>query len=215
MSRVLLVDDHLSFRQPLAFMLAREPSITVIGQAGSVNEAREYVAQTDIALVDLDLPDGRGEDLIRTMKAANPGVKVVVLTATVSATAMAQAVEAGAEGVLHKSLPIEEVILAIGKLEAGEQLMSPLETIEALRLIAQQRERERSAQIAIARLTRREREVLQALSGGLHDREIAEHLHVSTETIRTHMVNILHKLGVDSRMEALLFAMRHHLVTID
>jgi DNA-binding NarL/FixJ family response regulator len=215
MSRVLLVDDHLSFRQPLAFMLVREPTITAVEQAGSIAEAREYFSQTDIALVDLNLPDGKGEDLIRALKSAKPGVKVLVLTATASSTAMAQAVEAGAEGVLHKSLPIDEVIVAIGRLQAGEHLISPMETIELLRLIARQREHDRAAQIAIDRLTRREREVLQALSGGLHDREIAERLHVSTETIRTHMVNILHKLGVESRMEALLFAMRHHLVTID
>jgi DNA-binding NarL/FixJ family response regulator len=215
MSRVLLVDDHLSFRQPLAFMLSREPTITVIGQAGTVAEARQYLLQADIALVDLNLPDGDGEGLIRTLKSVNPGAKALVLTASGSPTAMAQAVEAGAEGVLHKSLPIDEVIAAISRLEAGEHLISPMETIELLRFVAHQREQDRAAKVAIDRLTRREREVLQALSGGLHDREIAERLHVSTETIRTHMVNILHKLGVDSRMEALLFAMRHHLVTID
>jgi len=215
MSRVLLVDDHLSFRQPLAFMLSREPTITVIGQAGTVAEARQYFLQVDIALVDLNLPDGEGEGLIRALKSVNPGAKALVLTASDSDTAMAQAVEAGAEGVLHKSRPIEEVIAAIGRLDAGEHLISPMETIALLRLVAHQREQDRTARAAIDRLTRREREVLQALSGGLHDREIAERLHVSTETIRTHMVNILHKLGVDSRMEALLFAMRHRLVTID
>jgi DNA-binding NarL/FixJ family response regulator len=215
MSRVLLVDDHLSFRQPLAFMLSRVPTITVIGQAGTVAEARQYLPQADIALVDLNLPDGEGEVLIRALKSVNPGAKALVLTASGSSTAMAQAVEAGAEGVLHKSLPIDEVIAAIRRLEAGEHLISPMETIELLRFVAHQREQDRAAKAAIDRLTRREREVLQALSGGLHDREIAERLHVSTETIRTHMVNILHKLGVESRMEALLFAMRHHLVTID
>ncbi len=215
MSQVLLVDDHLSFRQPLAFMLSREPTITVIGQAGTVAEAREFLPQANIALVDLNLPDGEGEVLIRALKSVNPKAKALVLTSSGSSTAMARAVEAGAEGVLHKSLPIDEVITAIGRLAAGEHLISPMETIEMLRLVAHQRDQNRAAHAAIDRLTRREREVLQALSGGLHDREIAERLHVSTETIRTHMVNILHKLGVDSRMEALLFAMRHHLVTID
>lgn len=215
MMRVLLVDDHQSFRQPLAFMLDREPNITIIGQAGSLAEALPFLPQTDVALIDLDLPDGQGETLIPALKSANPGAKAVVLTASESTAATARAVEAGAVGVLHKSLTVEEVIAAIWRLEAGEPLLSPIETIELLRLVGQQREKERAAQAAIARLTRREREVLDALSHGLHDREIAERLHVSTETVRTHMVNILHKLGVDSRLGALVFAMRHHLVTIE
>lgn len=215
MSRVLLVDDHLSFRQPLAFMLGREPSISVIGQAATVAEARQYLHQADIALVDLDLPDGRGEELIHAFKSVNPDGKALVLTASGSTTSLARAVEAGAAGVLHKSLSVVDVIAAINRLQAGEHLISPMETIELLRLVAQQRERDRTAQAAIARLTRREREVLQALSSGLHDREIADRLNVSTETIRTHMVNILHKLGVDSRLQALVFAMRHGLVTTD
>jgi DNA-binding NarL/FixJ family response regulator len=215
MSRVLLVDDHLSFRQPLAFMLEREPSITVIGQAGTVAEALPLLPQADIALVDLELPDGTGESLIQAMKALGQGGKALVLTASGSTTALAHAVEAGAAGILHKSLAVDEVIAAIRRLEAGEPLLSPLETIARLRLVSQQRERDHTAQIAIDRLTRREHEVLQALSHGLHDREIGEQLHVSTETVRTHMVNILHKLGVDSRLGALVFAMRHRLVTID
>jgi DNA-binding NarL/FixJ family response regulator len=96
----------------------------------------------------------------------------------------------------------------------GEQLLELSEVVELLRIAGRRREQDRSAQVVISRLTRREREVLQALADGLNDREIAERLHISTETVRTHMVNILRKLGVDSRLQALVFAARHGIVKI-
>jgi DNA-binding NarL/FixJ family response regulator len=213
--RLLLVDDHLAFRQPLAFMLGRESDISVIGQAGGLAEARRLLPEADIALIDLNLSDGDGVALIKELKVVNPGGRALVLTATGARSHIAEAVEAGAVGVLHKSCSLDEVVAAIRRLEAGDHLLSPAETIELLRLVGQQRERDRAAQASTARLTRREHEVLQALAEGLHDREIGERLHVSTETVRTHMVNLLHKLGVDSRLQALVFAVRHGVVQIN
>jgi DNA-binding NarL/FixJ family response regulator len=116
--------------------------------------------------------------------------------------------------VLHKTRAVSEVVEAIRRVHAGESLLSMRETIEMLRSITQQREQLRTTQAIIARLTLREREVLQALAAGLSDREIAHQLLVTTETVRTHMVNVLAKLGVDSRLKALVFALQHDLVTI-
>jgi DNA-binding NarL/FixJ family response regulator len=212
--RVLLVDDHLSFRQPLAFMLLREPDITIIGQAASVAEARPLLPQADIALIDLDLPDEEGVVLIHELLAVNPTATALVLTGSRSNLAMARAVEAGAVGVMHKSRPVSEVVAAIHRLHAGESLLSVQESIDMLRFITRQRDQHRAVQAMIGRLTPREREVLQALAAGLSDREIAHQLLVSTETVRTHMVNLLHKLEVDSRLKALVFALKHDLVTI-
>ncbi len=213
--RVLLVDDHLAFRQPLAFMLMREPELTIIGQAGSVAEARPLLSQADIALIDLDLPDGEGIELIHELHAVNPQAVALVLTGSSSDGDLPRAVEAGAAGVLHKACPVSELTDAIRRVHAGEALLSVRETIELLRLITRQREHDRTVRATIERLTPREREVLQTLAAGLSDREIAHQLHVSTETVRTHMVNLLHKLGVDSRLKALVFAVKHGLVTID
>jgi DNA-binding NarL/FixJ family response regulator len=216
MIRILLVDDHASFRQPLAFMINRKPDLTVVAQAGSLAEARELLNdEIDIAVVDLVLPDGSGVSLVRELRTANPHSQVLVLTASMDRKELARAVEAGASGVLHKSARIDEIISAIRSLGAGEQLLSPRELVDLLRLAGQERERDRDAQLALGRLTPREREVLQALADGLNDREIGQRLHVSTETIRTHMVNILGKLGVESRLQALVFALRHGAVTID
>ena len=212
--RVLLVDDHLCFRQPLAFMLLREPNITIIDQAGTLAEARPLLSEADIALIDLDLPDGDGVDLIQDLHAGNPQAIAVVLTGDGSDLAIARAVEAGAAGVIHKSCPVSEVTDAIRRVHAGESLLSVRETMEMLRFLARQREHDRTAQVTIGRLTRREREVLQTLAAGLSDHEIAHQFHVSTETVRTHMVNLLAKLGVDSRLKALVFGVQHELVTI-
>jgi DNA-binding NarL/FixJ family response regulator len=215
MIRVLLVDDHLAFRQPLAFMLTREPDLTIIGQAGSLAEARPLLSEADIALIDLDLPDGEGIDLVEELRAVNPQAMALVLTGSASSAVMPRAVEAGAAGVMLKTRAVSEITDAIRRLHAGEALLSVRETIEMLRLITRQREEQRTVEATIARLTPREREVLQALAAGLSDREIAQQFHVSTETVRTHMVNLLHKLEVDSRLKALVFALKHGLATIN
>ncbi len=214
MIRVLLIDDHASFRQPLAFMFNREPDFEVVGQAGSVAEARPLLGNADVAIVDLDLPDGNGIEIVTELRAVNPSCIVIILTASSNQGHFAQAVEAGAAGVLHKSTSISEIISAARRVGNGEFLLSPREVVEMLRLAGRQRERDRSAQQALARLTAREREVLQALAEGFNDKEIGQRLYISTETARTHMVNILGKLGVESRLQALVFAVRHGAIEI-
>lgn len=215
MTRLLLVDDHSAFRQPLAFMLNREPDLEVVAQAGSLAEARGLLSGIDLAVVDLGLPDGHGVDLVRDLRVSNPEGVILVLTAESDRPTIARAVEAGASGVLHKSSPIARIIEAIRALAEGQQLFSQTEVIDLLRLAGQNRDRDRVASDAVARLTPRERQVLQALADGLNDKEIGARLSISHETARTHMVNILQKLSVDSRLQALLFALRHGLVQVD
>jgi RNA polymerase sigma factor (sigma-70 family) len=215
MIRLLLIDDHAAFRQPLAFMLDREPDFAVVGQAGSIAEAKRMTTDFDVAVVDMMLPDGSGVDLVRGLRAANPSGCVVMLTASQDHAARAMAVEAGAAGLLHKSASLPDIIDAMRRLGAGEQLFDLEETIALLRLAGQHRERDRAAQQALSLLTPREREVLETLTEGMTDREIGERLNISSETVRTHMVNILHKLGVESRLQALVFPARHGAVTID
>ena len=215
MIRVLLVDDHLSFREAMAIVFGLQPDITVVAQAGSLAEARDVLADVDLAVVDLGLPDGSGLDLIGELRAVNPQGAVLVLTASSDRAQFARAVEAGAAGVLHKSTPLHELVGAVRRLTAGEQLLSVSEVLELLRLAGQQRRQDRDAGLAWRGLTPREREVLQLLAEGLNDKEIAQRLHVSPQTARTHMENILNKLGVNSRLQALVFALRHGVVTLD
>lgn len=211
---ILLVEDHASFRQALAFVFEREPEFTIAAQAGSLAEARASFEGIDVAVVDLGLPDGDGAELISELASYNRKVTTLVLSASLDPTEFARAVEAGASGVLHKAAGIKEIVEAVRRLRAGEALLSPNEIIEMLRMVSRKRQQEREAQSAIERLTRREKEVLQALAEGMDSKEIAQNLHITVETERTHMVNILTKLGVHSRLQALVFVARHGVVEI-
>ena len=218
LTRILLVEDHASFRQALAFMFEREPEFKVIKQASTLAEARglsrESLTDVDVAVVDLGLPDGDGLSLIEDFSSSEPKITPRGLSASLEPGRLARAVEAGAAGVLHKSTPIKEIVDAVRRLKAGEALLSSSEIIEMLRLISRERQEEHEVQQAIERLTPREREVLQALAEGLESKEIADRLKITVETERTHMVNILHKLNVHSRLQALVFAARYGLVQI-
>jgi two-component system, NarL family, response regulator DevR len=218
MHHILLVDDHASFRQTLAFVFDQQPDIEVVAQAGSLAEVRQALDglenEPDLGVIDLTLPDGEGTELIKDLREANEDFAALLLTASLDRTDHARAVEAGAAGVVHKSADVDEILDATRRISEGETLLSPEELVEMLRIASQDREEEREARANIEQLTRREREVLQALSEGLSNKQIAESLHMSVDTERTHMMNILSKLGVHSRLQALLFAARHGLVEI-
>lgn len=214
MTRVMLVEDHAAFRQALAFMLNRESDMTVVRQAGTVAEAREDMSGVDVAVVDINLPDGTGIELISDLRRANPEGMVLVLTASSNRSEMAQAVETGAAGLMQKTAPIDEITAAIRRLGEGEMLMSPQEVVNLLRAAMQQRAEVQEAQNVAARLTPREMDVLHELARGSSDKEIARDLSLSTETVRTHMVNILGKLNASSRLQALVLAIKYGLVEV-
>ena len=218
MQRILLVEDHAAFRQTLALVLSGEPGFEVVAQAGTLAEARQVVGGLpegpDLGIVDLSLPDGEGVEMIAELRGANPHFVALVLTASLDRAEHARAVEAGAAGVLHKSADVDEILDATRRLAAGEPLLSPEEVVGLLRLAGRNREEEREARSSIQQLTPREREVLAALAEGLSNKEIAQKLHISLDTERTHMMNILNKLGVHSRLQALLFAARYGLIEL-
>ena len=217
-TRMMLIDDHTSFREPLAFMLNREPDLVVVSQAGSLTEAREQLGdvkfEADVAIIDLELPDGSGVEFIDELREIRPRTLALVLSAYSNRILLARAIEAGAAGVMHKSSRLEDIIDGVRRLRAGEQLLSQQDVIEAVRLISRQRREDREAELIIGKLTPREQEVLQALAEGLSDKEIAERLYIGIGTVRTHITSILAKLGVQSRLQALVFAVRHGLVNI-
>jgi two-component system nitrate/nitrite response regulator NarL len=216
MQRILLVEDHTSFRQTLAYVFDHQPGFQVVAQAGSLAEARRVMdgSEADLGVIDLSLPDGEGTDLIAQLREANPHFAALVLTASLDRAGHARAVEAGAAGVLHKSADVDVILDATRRMGEGETLLSQDELLELLRLAGQNREEELEARVSIEQITPREQEVLNCLAEGLSNKEIAAKLHMSVDTERTHMMNILNKLGVHSRIQALLFAARHGLVEI-
>lgn len=218
MIRVMLVDDHASLRGAFSLVMEHQPDMVVVAEAGSVSEARAYLqsedANIDVAILDFDLPDGTGDELIGDLQAINPRVEVLVLSGVAEDAQFARAVEAGASGVLHKAAPTSEVLGSVRRLAAGEQLLSAQEIIRMLRLAGRQREEERDSRLLLDSLTVREREVLQLLAEGLGNKEIAERLGVSERTSRNQMSSIITKLGVNSRLQALIFAVRHGAVRL-
>ena len=217
MIRILIVDDHASFRGAMAFMLAHEGDITVVAEAGSLAEARAALADAtvDVALIDLDLPDGQGIDLVPDLHARNPEASAVILTGSVRTENQALAIAAGASGFLHKSTNIVEIATAIRRLAAGHTLITPSEALALMRQAARYEARTQTAQRAFAQLTPRERDVLRALTAGLDNQGIADRLSVSVATVRVHVVQLLRKLAVDSRLQAALLAVRHGVVDQD
>jgi DNA-binding NarL/FixJ family response regulator len=216
MRRIVIVEDHASFRQTLAIVFDQEPAFEVVGQAGTLAEARRTMggSEADLGIIDLSLPDGEGTDLIEELREANPDFAALVLTASLDRMEYARAVEAGAAGVLHKSADVDTILDATRRVGEGETLLSDDELISLLRLAGQNREEEVEARASIEQITPREMEVLQMLAEGLSNKEIAAELHMSVDTERTHMMNILSKLGVHSRLQALVFAARYGLVKI-
>ena len=218
LTRILLIEDHVSYRQALAYMLEREPEFRVVGEAGSLAEVRKLSGKSlkdmDVAVVDLALPDYDGFRLIEHFALYAPQVMILVLSASLEPGRFALAIEAGAAGVLDKATPIKDIIEAVRQLKDGEALLSQAEVIGMLSLLSRERQQKQEALQAIERLTSREKEILRALGEGLESKQIAQKLNITGHTERTHMVKILHKLGVHSRLQALVFAARHGLVEI-
>ncbi len=198
-------------------MFAREGEFAVAGQAGSLAEARAFLRKSpdafDVAVVDLALPDGDGFGLIEELS-SRPDVMTLVLSASLEPARFARAVEAGASGVLHKSAPIGEIVDAVRRLRSGEALLSPAEVVEMLRMVSRKRQEEYEGQEGHREAHPPRKTGASALGEGLDSKDIAEKLHITVETERTHMVNILGKLDVHSRLQALVFAARHGLVEI-
>ena len=151
--RVVLVEDHAMIRQMLELAFTCERGFAVVGRAGTAAEARRLSVRFDVAIVDIQLPDGSGLDLIRPLRTACPAGAVLVLTASTERTDVARAMEAGAAGVVHKSAGLGEIIRAVRRLAAGELLLSPREAIELMRLWSRIHQEEREAERKLSRLT--------------------------------------------------------------
>jgi DNA-binding NarL/FixJ family response regulator len=212
--RVLLVDDHAAIREAIALAFAQDDEFIVVGQAGSLAEARGLLDEVDVAILDLELPDGDGADLIEELHDHDPHIQTLVLSAHADRASVAGAVQKGAAAVLGKTTHLHEVVSAVRRVRAGETLMPLDEVVELLRFAGRRRERELDERRLIDSLTPREREVLQLLATGFDGAAIARRLHISPRTQRNHVGNILAKLAVHSQLQAVVFALRHGVVHV-
>src|SRR5918998_88292 len=209
--RVLLVDDHQLLTDALAQLLAHESDIQVTGVARTVAEAKSAAKdRVDVVLMDYRLPDGTGADATRAIKARWPAAKVIMLTAISDDETVLDSIQAGADGYLTKDRAIEDVVSAVRAAHAGEILLPRSVVFGIAQRVAAARER--GARTPVEQLTPRELEVLRALSEGLSSKEICDRLYIAPNTLRTHVQNIMGKLRVHSKLEAVAFALRHRLV---
>jgi DNA-binding NarL/FixJ family response regulator len=214
--RVLLVEDHATVREAIASTLEREAGFEIVGQAGSLAEARRILGAqpVDVAVMDLGLPDGYGADLIPELREASPQAQALVLSASLDRSQIARAVQNGAAGILNKTAHLDQVVDSVRRLMRGETLLPLEEVVELLRFASTRREQEYDARQAIARLTSREIEILQALAEGLDSEGVARKLNIALRTVRNHVSHIMTKLGVHSQLQALVFAVRYGVVKI-
>ena len=207
--RVLVVDDHEVLATALAQSLDHEPDLTSVGVAGSLERARQLIRSTapDVVLLDHRLPDGDGVSALGELLDLRPGLKVVVLTASVADHVLVSAIQGGASGFLSKTRSLTEVTAAIRAAHSGEAVISP----EMLARLLPRLQRGGSQQRR-EELTEREREVLALVADGLTNAAIAEQLVVSVHTVRNHIANLSAKLGAHSKLEALSIAVREGLL---
>jgi len=215
--RVMVADDHALFRRGLQMVLEAEPDIDLIGEASDGVEAVEKSQELmpDVILMDVRMPKRSGIEAASQIKDLLPHVKILMLTISDEEADLYDAIKAGASGYLLKEIPIEEVADAIRSVWAGQSRISPSMASKLLNeFAAMSKATGDRSQIPAPRLTDREMEVLRLVAKGMNNRDIAKDLYISENTVKNHIRNILEKLHLHSRMEAVVYAVREKLLEI-
>jgi DNA-binding NarL/FixJ family response regulator len=211
--RVLVVDDHDLFRAGLASLLAAQPDIEVIGQAsgGRMGVRLADELHPDVVLMDVRMPDLEGPDATREILDRHPSTRIVALTVVSDDSDVAAVVEAGASGFLAKDTPIDAVVLAVRAAANGVAWLSPRAAEVVLGRVRRDDVDQEPELGLIDELSPREREVLRLIARAMENAEIAEELGISPRTAKNHVSNILVKLGMPSRIQAAIYAVRRGL----
>lgn len=211
---VLLVDDHPVVRQGCKAILSERSDIVVVGEASNGIEALEKIAQLNPTLVvmDLNLPDLSGIEIVRRLKTQPRALHVVILSVHIDDVYVRRALEAGASAYVVKEGAVQELGDAIDAVIAGHMYLSPVISRAVIRSYLQRTPKSPSAEVV--ELTAREQEVLQLVTAGLSSKEIAQRLRTSPRTIETHRRNIMQKLDLHNVPELVRYAIRHKMVVL-
>jgi DNA-binding NarL/FixJ family response regulator len=215
--RTMIVDDHALFRRGLEMVLEQEPDIELVGEAGDGAEAVERAAEAlpDIVLMDVRMPRSSGIEACRAMKEAAPSTKIIILTISDEEEDLFEAIRAGASGYLLKDIPLDEVADTVRAVHGGQSLINPSmagKLLTEFAAMAKRDDEERAQELPAPRLTEREMQVLRLVARGMNNRDIAKELFISENTVKNHVRNILEKLQIHSRMEAVMVAVREKLI---
>lgn len=209
--RILIVDDHVMMREGLVSLLAPQKDFRIVGEAGSVAEATVKTRETkpDLVLMDYSLPDGTGVEATQSILEIDPEVNVVFLTVHEADEKLFEAIRSGAKGYLLKNIPVQKMLRALRGLMHGEAPISRGMTSKVLDEFSRQSGVGPNGMDDLNKLTFREREVLREIMTGATNKEIAQRLHISINTVKNHVHNILEKLSIGNRRELAQFASRY------
>jgi DNA-binding NarL/FixJ family response regulator len=215
--KVLLADDHAVVRQGTRELLEREKGIDVVAEASDGKEAVQLTIKErpDVVVMDFAMPKLNGIEATRQIKAVAPGIAILVLTAYDSDQYIFAFLEAGAAGYLLKDVQVDELVEAIRAVHGGESMLHPAIARKVINRFAQPEKEAKTVHIALDQLTEREVEVLKLAAKGMSNRGIAEELIISDRTVQTHLTNIFNKMGVGSRTEAVVHALRRGWITLE
>jgi DNA-binding NarL/FixJ family response regulator len=216
---LVICDDHKVLTDALSTVIGLDPDFRLVGPP--VHTPDEGVALAaeqlpDVVLMDIVFKgvDTTGIEATRKIKESSPSTKVVIMTAHDDDRLMVEAVEAGASGFLSKDLPADEILQATKAAAEGEVLIDPVTLTRLLAQVAREREEQRDALALLNDLTERERQILDLLAQGKRNDDIAQELYISPQTVQTHVRNILGKLRVHSKLEAVAFAVKHGAIQV-
>jgi RNA polymerase sigma factor (sigma-70 family) len=214
---VLLADDHAVVRQGTRELLERENDIEVVAEASDGKEAvqKAIKKRPDVVVMDFAMPELNGIEATRQIKAVAPGTTILVLTAYDSDQYIFAFLEAGAAGYLLKDIQVDELVDAIRAVHAGESILHPAIARKVINRFAQPEEKTYTVHAVLDQLTERELEVLRLAAKGMSNREIARDLTISERTVQTHLTNVFNKMGVGSRTEAVVHALRKGWITLE
>ena len=208
--RVVLVDDHGLFLAGVRSQLG--DSVEVVGEAGTVADAVPLIKQLDphVVLLDVHLPDGKGDAIINAVAPERPGVKFLALSVSDAAEDVIAVIRAGARGYVTKTIAADELTAAIGRVAQGDAVFSP--RLAGFVLDAFRAGDRLTSSAELDELTPREREVLQLIARGYMYKEIAARLHLSVKTVESHVSSVLRKLQLSTRHELTRWATQHRLI---
>ncbi len=213
MTRILLADDHGIVRQGLRAVLAREPSLEVIGESSDGREAVRLAEalQPNIVIMDISMPQLNGLEAAKQIVKASPRTHIIILSMHSDETYLIRALQAGVKGYLLKESAEEDLIRAVRMVAQGKTFFSPAVT-NALLADYMRDMQQRNLRDSYDLLTERERELLQLLAEGKSNKEAATVLDVSTNTVETHRTNLMQKLGLHNTAEIVLYAVRKKII---
>jgi DNA-binding NarL/FixJ family response regulator len=211
--RIIIVDDHVLFREGIASIFRSETDFEVCGLAGSVEEAIEIArsAKPEIILMDFTLTDGTGVDATRRILAEQPGCKIIFLTMSEEDDHLLAAIRAGAKGYLLKDMRPSKLVAALRSVHQGESAISRSMTLRLMEELARSLPVEQPTNAALEPLTARELDVLRKISAGKNNLEISAELFISENTVKYHVHSILGKLGLNDRKAAAQYARENRL----